>query len=56
VRDVAAERGGLAHGVWSGVAGVDDVQTWLRPQVVMAEQDASGLPAVGGRSRVPENF
>lgn len=55
VADVAAERGRLAHGVWSGVAGVYNVQSWLRPQAVMAEQDAAGLPAVGGRSRMPDD-
>lgn len=55
VADVAAERGGLAYGVWSGVAGVYNIQSWLGPQVVVAEQDAAGLPAVGGRSRVPED-
>ena len=55
VRDVAAERGLLAHGVCSGVACVHDVQGWLRPQVMMAEKDAAGLPAIGGCSDVPEN-
>lgn len=55
MRDIPAERRGLAHGAWSGVTGVHDVQCRLGPQVVMAEQDPAGLSPVRGHGRVPEN-